>query len=66
MFNDPILHQHIFGFDFSNPIGMAAGFDKNVEVVNSLLNLGFGFVEAGTITPKPQFGNDKPRIFRLK
>ena len=63
--NDPLLFQHIFGYDFSNPLGMAAGFDKNVEVVNSLLNLGFGFVEAGTITPKPQFGNDKPRVFRL-
>ena len=62
---DPILHQHIFGFDFRNPIGLAAGFDKNVEAVSSLLNLGFGFVEAGTITPLPQYGNDKPRIFRL-
>ena len=63
--NDPILHQHIFGLDFGNPIGMAAGFDKNAEVVNALLSLGFGFVEAGTVTPKPQYGNDKPRIFRL-
>ena len=63
---DPILYQHIFGYDFSNPLGMAAGFDKNVEVVNSLLNLGFSFVEAGTVTPKPQFGNEKPRVFRLK
>ena len=63
--DNPILYQHIFGYDFSNPIGMAAGFDKNVEVVSPLLNLGFGFVEAGTVTPKPQYGNDKPRIFRL-
>ena len=63
---DPILHQHIFGFDFSNPLGLAAGFNKNVEVVSSLLKLGFGFVEAGTVTPKPQYGNEKPRIFRLK
>ena len=63
--DNPILYQHIFGYDFSNPIGMAAGFDKNVEVVAPLLNLGFGFVEAGTITPEPQYGNDKPRIFRL-
>ena len=62
---NPILHQHIFGYDFSNPVGMAAGFDKNVEVVTPLLNLGFGFVEAGTVTPEPQYGNDKPRIFRL-
>jgi dihydroorotate dehydrogenase len=65
IFHDPILYQHIFGFDFSNPIGMAAGFDKNVEIVNPLLKLGFGFVEVGTVTPKPQYGNDKPRIFRL-
>jgi len=64
--DDVSLHQHIFGLDFSNPLGMAAGFDKNAEVVNPLLNLGFGFVEVGTITPKPQFGNEKPRIFRLK
>jgi len=63
--DNPILYQHIFGYDFSNPIGMAAGFDKNVEVVAPLLNLGFGFVEAGTITPEPQYGNNKPRIFRL-
>ena len=63
--DNPILYQHIFGYDFSNPIGMAAGFDKNVEVVVPLLNLGFGFVEAGTITPEPQYGNNKPRVFRL-
>ena len=66
IFNDPILHQHIFGFDFSNPLGLAAGFDKNAELINPLLNLGFGFVEAGTVTPKSQYGNDKPRVFRLK
>lgn len=65
-FDNPSLHQHIFGYDFFNPIGVAAGFDKNVEVVKPLLNLGFGFVEAGTITPRPQKGNDKPRVFRLK
>lgn len=63
--DDPRLYQHLFGLDFRNPIGLAAGFDKNVEVVESLLNLGFGFVEAGTVTPNPQFGNEKPRIFRL-
>ena len=50
----------------SSPIGVAAGFDKNAEVYNSLFNLGFGFVEVGTITPKPQFGNPKPRVFRLE
>lgn len=64
--DDPILYQHLFGLDFKNPLGMAAGFDKNVEVVKKVLNLGFGFVEAGTITPQPQFGNDKPRVFRLE
>jgi len=63
--DDHRLHQHIFGLDFKNPIGLAAGFDKNVDVVESLLNLGFGFVEAGTVTPKKQFGNIKPRVFRL-
>jgi len=65
-FQDSSLYQHIFGLDFINPIGMAAGFDKNAEVVNSLFGFGFGFIEAGTVTPKPQYGNDKPRIFRLK
>ncbi len=64
--DDPILNQHIFGLDFVNPLGLAAGFDKNVEVVNNMLNLGFGFVEAGTITPVAQYGNEKPRVFRLK
>ena len=63
--NDPCLNQHIFGLDFSNPIGIAAGFDKNVDVVDPLLKLGFGFVEAGTVTPKKQYGNPKPRVFRL-
>ena len=63
--DDPLLNQHFLGLDFKNPIGLAAGFDKNAEVVNAMLNLGFGFVEVGTITPKPQRGNIKPRIFRL-
>ena len=63
--NHKILHQHIFGFDFNNPLGIAAGFDKNADVINPLLNLGFGFVECGTITPQEQYGNAKPRIFRL-
>ena len=48
-----------------NPIGMAAGFDKNAEVYNALFRLGFGFVEVGTITPLKQYGNPKPRVFRL-
>ena len=64
--DNPILNQRFLGLDFSNPIGLAAGFDKNAEVINPMLNFGFGFVEVGTITPKYQIGNIKPRIFRLK
>ena len=52
--------------EIPNPIGIAAGFDKNAEVYNSLYKLGFGFIEVGTITPNPQFGNPKPRVFRLE
>ena len=52
--------------EIPNPIGIAAGFDKNAEVYNSLFKLGFGFVEVGTITPEPQYGNPKPRVFRLE
>lgn len=55
----------VFGLKFPNPIGMAAGFDKNAEAIDGLFNLGFGFVEVGTVTPRPQKGNPKPRIFRL-
>ena len=62
---DKRLHQQLWGLNFNNPLGMAPGFDKNAEVPNELINLGFGFVEVGTITPKPQEGNPKPRIFRL-
>ena len=54
-----------FGLDFPNPLGMAAGFDKNAEVAGALLALGFGFVEVGTLTPRPQAGNPRPRLFRL-
>ena len=54
-----------FGLNFPNPVGMAAGFDKNAEVPDVLLRLGFGFVEVGTITPRPQPGNPRPRLFRL-
>ncbi len=64
--DDPILNQHLIGLDFSNPIGLAAGFDKNAEVIKSMFSLGFGFVEVGTITPLPQKGNPKPRVFRLE
>ncbi|GJL84330.1 MAG: dihydroorotate dehydrogenase (quinone) [Micavibrio sp.] len=61
---DPILEQTIWGLRFPNPLGMAAGFDKNAEVIGPTFGLGFGFVEAGTVTPKPQHGNPKPRLFR--
>jgi dihydroorotate dehydrogenase len=54
-----------FGLNFENPLGLAAGFDKNAEVPDAMLGLGFGFVEVGTVTPKPQAGNPKPRLFRL-
>ena len=63
--DDIKLHQHILGLDFTNPIGLAAGFDKNAEVIEPLFDFGFGFVEAGTVTPKSQYGNQKPRLFRL-
>jgi dihydroorotate dehydrogenase len=62
---NPALLQNIFGLEFKNPIGLAAGFDKNAVAINSLLKQGFGFVEAGTVTPLAQSGNPKPRIFRL-
>ena len=64
--NDPIFETTLFGKKLHNPIGMAAGFDKNAEVYNSLFKLGFGFVEVGTITPLKQYGNPKPRVFRLE
>ena len=64
--NQSILKTKIFNKTLENPIGVAAGFDKNAEVYNSLFNLGFGFVEVGTITPEPQYGNPKPRVFRLE
>ena len=63
--DDPLFKTKIFHKDIENPIGMAAGFDKNAEVYNSLYKLGFGFVEVGTITPLKQYGNPKPRVFRL-
>lgn len=63
---DPqILGLEVWGRKFSNPIGLAAGFDKNAEATEGLLGLGFGFVEVGSVTPVPQEGNPKPRIFRL-
>ena len=63
--NEPMFQTSLFGKQIKNPIGMAAGFDKNAEVYNSLFKLGFGFVEVGTVTPLKQFGNPKPRLFRL-
>jgi dihydroorotate dehydrogenase len=63
--NDSLFQTKIFDKDLDNPIGMAAGFDKNAEVYNALFKLGFGFVEVGTITPLKQYGNPKPRVFRL-
>jgi dihydroorotate dehydrogenase len=62
---DARLGVDIAGLSFPNPLGMAAGYDKNADVPDALLKLGFGFVEVGTVTPKPQAGNPKPRIFRL-
>lgn len=64
--DDSKLAVRAFGLNFPNPIGMAAGFDKNAETSDALLRLGFGFVEIGTVTPKPQAGNPRPRIFRLE
>ena len=61
-----LIETEIFGKKISNPVGLAAGFDKDAEVYNSLFKLGFGFVEVGTITPLKQYGNPKPRVFRLE
>ena len=63
--NNPLFKTEIFNKNLENPIGMAAGFDKNAEVYNSLFKLGFAFVEVGTVTPLKQYGNPKPRVFRL-
>lgn len=63
--DDPRLSMKVCGMDFANPVGLSAGFDKNAEVAGPMLRAGFGFVEAGSITPRPQPGNPKPRIFRL-
>ena len=63
--DNPMFKSTLFGKEIDNPIGMAAGFDKNAEVYNSLFKLGFGFVEVGTVTPLEQYGNPKPRVFRL-
>ena len=64
--NEEILKTTLFGKEIENPIGLAAGFDKSAEVYNEIFKLGFGFVEVGTVTPRQQYGNEKPRIFRLE
>ncbi len=64
--NEEILKTEIFKTSIKNPIGLAAGFDKSAEVYNSLFKFGFGFIEVGTVTPREQFGNPKPRVFRLE
>jgi len=61
----PILRQNLWGLDFTNPIGLAAGYDKDARVPDTMRQLGFGFAEVGTVTPRPQAGNPKPRVFRL-
>lgn len=63
-FADPVLAVNVWGRDFGNPLGIAAGFDKDAEALPALFGMGFGFVEAGTVTPRPQDGNPKPRVFR--
>lgn len=64
---DPdVLELEVWGRSFANPVGLAAGFDKNAEAVEGLLGLGFGFVEVGSVTPVPQEGNPRPRVFRLQ
>lgn len=63
--NKPSLQRNLFGLTFGNPVGLAAGFDKDARLIDELACLGFGFIEIGTLTPKGQPGNDKPRLFRL-
>jgi len=64
-FNNAALQKKLFGLDFKNPVGLGAGFDKNALYISELETLGFGFVEVGTVTPLPQSGNERPRLFRL-
>ena len=64
--NDPGLEREVFGLTFKNPVGLAAGFDKDAKLYNEFSDFGFGFIEIGTLTPKPQMGNPKKRLFRLK
>lgn len=62
--SDPRLSQTVWGITFPNPVGLSAGFDKNAEALDGILSFGFGFIEAGSVTPRPQYGNPKPRVFR--
>ena len=62
---DTSLEKTVFGIHFPNPVGLAAGFDKDAKLFEELSVFGFGFIEVGTVTPKPQLGNPKPRLFRL-
>jgi len=66
LIEDASLERNLFGLKFKNPVGLAAGFDKDAKLYNELANFGFGFIEIGTLTPKPQVGNPKKRLFRLK
>lgn len=66
LIDDKRLERNLFGLTFKNPVGLAAGFDKDAKLFNELSNFGFGFIEIGTLTPKPQEGNPKKRLFRLK
>jgi len=65
-FEHPGITREVFGLTFKNPVGLAAGFDKNAAYVEEMAAMGFGFIEIGTVTPRPQPGNEKPRLFRLK
>lgn len=64
-YHNPALEKQVFGLPFKNPVGLGAGFDKNALYIKELTTIGFGFIEVGTVTPLPQQGNDKPRLFRL-
>ena len=64
-YQNPILEKEVFGLHFKNPVGLAAGFDKDAKLIDEMAMLGFGFIEIGTLTPKPQEGNPLPRLFRL-
>ena len=65
-YEDKRLRKELFGLSFKNPVGLAAGFDKDAKYIETMAHLGFGFIEIGTVTPKPQDGNPQPRLFRLK